>query len=100
MIAPGTIKDALRAVIDPEVGVNIVDMGLVYDISVSGASVHIKMTMTTRACPLGEMLSDEARSAAKGASPEVETVTVEMVWDPPWEPEMMSGKARAQLGIT
>ncbi|VAX24697.1 hypothetical protein MNBD_NITROSPINAE02-2033 [hydrothermal vent metagenome] len=100
MIAPDTIKEALCAVIDPEVGINIVDMGLVYDVVVSGSSIHIKMTMTTRACPLGEMLSDEARSIVRKLSPEVESVTVEMVWDPPWEPEMMSDKARAQLGVS
>lgn len=90
--------DALHAVIDPEVGVNIVDLGLVYDLKVASGDVSVKMTMTTPACPLGPYLTNAVESCL-WQFPEVHLVDVQVVWDPPWEPEaMMSDEAKRQLG--
>lgn len=93
-----TVRDALREVIDPEVGVNVVDLGLVYGIVIEGNRVRITMTMTTPACPLGPMITDDAAQAIRKRLPECEDVHVELVWDPPWSAEMMSADAKKQLG--
>jgi metal-sulfur cluster biosynthetic enzyme len=92
------IREALRAVMDPEIGINIVDLGLVYGVEVRGNDVHITLTMTTRACPLHEYITETARTAVRQALPEAERVEVEMVWDPPWSPAMMSAEAKRQMG--
>ena len=87
----------LRGVIDPELGVNIVDLGLVYDLAVAEGAVRIAMTLTTPGCPLGGYLEDEIRGCL-GRLPQVRDVSVRLVWEPPWDPERMSDAARAQLG--
>jgi metal-sulfur cluster biosynthetic enzyme len=92
------IREALRGVMDPEIGINIVDLGLVYNVDVQGNDVHIQMTMTTQACPLHEYIAESARTAVRHAVPEVAGVDVEMVWDPPWSPAMMSAEAKRQMG--
>jgi metal-sulfur cluster biosynthetic enzyme len=92
------VRDALRRVIDPEIGVNIVDLGLVYSASVAEGDVTIAMTMTSAACPLGESLAEEAEAAVRQHIDGVRSVAVELVWDPPWQPSMMSETARAMLG--
>ena len=92
------IREALRGVMDPEIGINIVDLGLVYNVDVRGNDVHIQMTMTTQACPLHEYIAESARTAVRHAVPEVAGVDVEMVWDPPWSPAMMSAEAKRQMG--
>lgn len=84
--------------IDPELGVNIVDLGLVYGISVEGGCVRIEMTMTTPACPLGEYLKDLVQSAVTAAVPDVDSVEVALVWEPPWSPDLLSDEGRRQLG--
>jgi metal-sulfur cluster biosynthetic enzyme len=92
------IEDALRTVDDPEVGVNIVDLGLVYAIVVEGDAVTVEMTMTTPACPLGAYLEDEVTRAVRSAAPEAAAVHVRLVWEPPWSPERMSAAAKDALG--
>ncbi|MFN8625012.1 MAG: metal-sulfur cluster assembly factor [Candidatus Binatia bacterium] len=92
------IREALREVMDPEIGINIVDLGLVYDVAVRGDVVHIQLTMTTQACPLHEYITESARTAVRRALPELSDVDVEMVWDPPWSPAMMSAEAKRQMG--
>ncbi len=92
------IRDALREVDDPEIGINIVDLGLVYGIEVSNDRVHIKMTMTTPACPLHNYLSTASQEAIRRHFPEIRQVEIELVWDPPWEPTKMSSSAKQQLG--
>ncbi|MBI4515219.1 MAG: metal-sulfur cluster assembly factor [Deltaproteobacteria bacterium] len=98
MINEAEIWEALRQVIDPEIGVNVVDLGLVYGVEASGDAVSVKMTMTTQACPLHAYLTESAEQAIKRCLPAVESVVVEMVWDPPWEPAMMAEAAKQQLG--
>lgn len=90
---------ALREVLDPEVGINIVDLGLVYALEVVAGEAHVCLTMTTAACPLAEHLSRDA-GARLEALPGLATVTVELVWTPAWTPDRMSDAAKEALGWT
>jgi metal-sulfur cluster biosynthetic enzyme len=92
------VRDALRLVIDPELGVNVVDLGLVYRVDVADRDVRVALTMTTPACPLGDALVAEAEEAIRTRVPDAARVQVELVWDPPWSPSMMSDAARERLG--
>ena len=93
------IDEALHTVIDPELGYNIVDLGLVYDVAVAeGGIAQITMTTTTRGCPATTYLVEGARSAAETVA-SVQAVEVELTYDPPWEPSMMSDDAKEHLGI-
>ncbi|MGC8580756.1 MAG: metal-sulfur cluster assembly factor [Thermoplasmata archaeon] len=93
------IINALKKCYDPEIPVNIVDLGLIYDLNISNDGVvEIKMTLTAIGCPLADMLSEEVKNELmqiKG----VKEVLVELVWDPPWTPDKMSDEARRMLGI-
>ena len=92
------VREALRQVEDPEAGMNIVDLGLVYLIEVMPGAVHVDMTMTTAACPMTDMIVDQAREVVVALVPEGTTVDVRLVWDPPWTPDKMSGVAREHFG--
>lgn len=92
------IRDLLRQVIDPEAGINIVDLGLVYRVEVAPQAVLIEMTMTSPACPLGEMIMDQARAAVAPALPAGWSADVRLVWEPPWQPSMMSASSREHFG--
>jgi metal-sulfur cluster biosynthetic enzyme len=92
------IRDALRDVDDPEAGMNIVDLGLVYAIDVGDAGVRVEMTMTTPACPVADVLTDRVRSTIEAMVPPGTAVNVELVWDPIWNPSMMSGIAKDHFG--
>ena len=92
------VLEALREVIDPELGINVVDLGLVYGVEVHDAHVRVTMTMTSPACPLNAYLTSAAEALIWERVPGVQTVHVGMVWDPPWHPDMMSEVARQQLG--
>ena len=91
-------REALKQVIDPEMGINIVDLGLVYDVTVdpSGAA-EVMMTLTSPACPLGPVIQEQVQEALRGLYGVNET-RVTFVWSPPWKPEMMSEDARLELG--
>src|ERR1039458_62493 len=94
------IKDALRLVIDPELGYNIVDLGFVYEVAIEdGGVAHITMTTTTRGCPATSYLAEGARDSVC-AVPGVESVEVELTYEPPWTPQMMSPEAKENLGIS
>lgn len=97
MISEKLILTALKHVLDPEIGINIVDLGLIYEVKVENGDVHIKMTMTTPGCPLHESISKGAEEAVKQL-PGVDSVKVDLVWDPPWTPERLSDWAKKQLG--
>lgn len=92
------VLDVLRQVTDPEVGINIVDLGLVYGVTVDEESVTVDMTMTTPACPLHTYLTGETERVIRQANPGLRRVTVDLVWQPAWTPMMMSWRARALLG--
>ena len=97
--SPEMLRRLLSEVIDPEIGINIVDLGLVYEVGLSGDGVAaIRMTLTTPGCPLGGYIGEEIRNVLWGV-PGVTDVDVRIVWDPPWDPgEMMSDRAKEQLG--
>ena len=106
------LLDALRSVDDPEAGMNIVELGLVYSAEAApdrnapvqdrNAPVRwtatVRMTMTSAACPLGDYLTDSVRDTLRARFPELEQVNVELVWEPPWTPERMSEEARNFFG--
>ena len=92
------VREALRAVEDPEAGMSIVDLGLVYAIVVETGRVRVQMTMTSPACPVGPYLVDEAAAAIRAVAPESTEVEVELVWEPPWTPERMSPEAQSRFG--
>jgi metal-sulfur cluster biosynthetic enzyme len=96
--AQEALLEALRAVDDPEAGMNIVELGLVYGVEATARGAHVRMTMTSAACPLGDYLTDAVRAALQARFPEIEEVNVELVWDPPWTPERMSEEARNFFG--
>jgi metal-sulfur cluster biosynthetic enzyme len=91
------VLDALRQVIDPEIGCNLVDLGLIYDVAITGAKVKVTMTLTTPGCPMHESLCAGVQTAVLGLDG-VEDAEVELVWDPPWHPAMMTEIGRAQGG--
>ncbi len=90
---------ALRTIIDPELGINIVDLGLVYKAAGNANGIDVALTMTTPACPLGEMMVEEIKLVLRDRFPVTPEVRVELVWDPPWSPELMSEESRRQLGM-
>ena len=93
-----TVREALRSVDDPEVGMNIIDLGLVYRIDIAPELVRVELTMTTPACPMGDLITDNARRAVVAVVPDGVVVDVALVWEPPWTPEMMSERARQTFG--
>ncbi|MFA9441810.1 metal-sulfur cluster assembly factor [Uliginosibacterium sp. sgz301328] len=92
------LREALRTVIDPEVGMNIVDLGLVYRIEEKDGVIQIDLTMTSPACPMGESIAEEAEQAARSCLPPSQPVDLALVWDPPWSPARMTDAARAHFG--
>ncbi len=96
-VSPSAIEDSLKQCMDPEVPLNIVEMGLIYGIDVADNNdVNIKMTMTTQGCPLHETLVQDATRYVKKV-PGVNNVTVDIVWDPPWSMDKMSEEAKMKI---
>ena len=96
--SPDSLREALRAVIDPEAGMNVVDLGLVYDVAVSADGVRVVMTTTSPACPVGELIADEVEAALRAALPADMSVDVALTWSPGWDSSMMSDVARRHFG--
>lgn len=94
----GRVMEALKNVHDPELGINIVDLGLVYGVEIEDQSVHITYTLTTMGCPIGPLIEAEMKQFLSGVEG-VNEVNAEMVLRPPWTPEMMSEEAKAALGF-
>jgi FeS assembly SUF system protein len=99
MFTKDNIIAALKTIYDPEIPVNIWDMGLIYDIDISESAVVIKMTFTSPTCPMMEELLEQVRAAAQGVAGDV-PVRVDLVWDPPWDLSRMSDAARLELDLT
>jgi metal-sulfur cluster biosynthetic enzyme len=95
---PDQIDGVLRSVIDPELGLNIVDLGLIYGVIAKDGAVRVQMTLTTQGCPMHQSLVEGVRRALFSLE-SVSTAEVELVWDPPWHPSMMSPKTRERLGL-
>ncbi len=89
--------EALGGVNDPELPVSIVDLGLIYDVQISGSDIGLKMTLTTPGCSMGAMIAGQAEEALKNIG--ARNVVVQVVWDPPWNPDMMSPEAKRKLGV-
>ncbi len=95
-IDPDGVWSALRTVVDPEIGLDIVSLGLVYDVRIEGPRVAVTMTLTTPGCPL-EHAMRHGVTAVVGALPGVEAVDVQIVWDPPWDPSMIAPEVMSRL---
>lgn len=98
MVTKEEILEELKAVSDPEIGMDIVNLGLVYEVQITGDQVYIKMTMTAPTCPVTPWILAEAQKVVENM-PGVEVADVELVWEPPWNPEMMSDEAREALNM-
>jgi metal-sulfur cluster biosynthetic enzyme len=92
------VVEVLRGVEDPELGMDIVDLGLMYDVEVEGSNVKVIHSLTSMGCPAGPMIQEGIHDAV-AALPGVENVEVELTWDPPWTPEKMSEDAKFILGF-
>lgn len=95
------VREALKEVYDPEIGFNIVELGLVYGIEVDEQNnVHIKMTLTTPFCPLGPLIEQQVDAVLRALYPEVGEIDIELVWSPPWDPRTMaSEEVKTALGL-
>jgi metal-sulfur cluster biosynthetic enzyme len=92
------VLEALKGVNDPELGVNIVDLGLVYRAEHSSEGIEVALTLSTPTCPLGEMIVEEVREALRNKFGHLPSIHVDLVWDPLWTPDRMSEAARRILG--
>jgi metal-sulfur cluster biosynthetic enzyme len=92
------ILAALSRVVDPEVALNIVDVGLVYDVTVADGRMDVCITMTSAACPVTDIIVEDIESQLDAALPADMLIHVELVWEPPWTPERMSDQARGFMG--
>jgi metal-sulfur cluster biosynthetic enzyme len=97
-ITPESVRSCLRSIIDPEMGINIVDLGLVYDVHVGDNRIDVDMTLTNPGCPLAGMIATEVEQAIRTAFEEIDDVEVSLVWDPPWTFERLSESAKERLG--
>lgn len=95
---PDAVRAILRRVVDPEIGINIVDLGLIYDIHSDASGLRIEMTMTSPACPMSDLVIADTQAALTESLPDSPPANIVLVWNPPWEPAMMSDKARSTLG--
>jgi len=98
MVTKQDVIKVLRKVNDPEVSVNIVDLGFIYDVKISKTSVHIKMTLTNPLCPMHSFITKQVEQEVKKIKG-IEKVEVELVFDPPWTPDKIDKKVREKLGI-
>lgn len=92
------IIDVLSQIIDPEVGENIVDLGLVYGIETTQSTATITLTLTSSACPMGDMLLEDIHETLTKMLPNEMEFDINLVWEPPWNPDMMSAEAKQRLG--
>ncbi len=93
-----SVRDVLRHVIDPELHINIVDLGLVYGVTVADAKVDVKMTLTSPGCPYGPYLLHQVKDTCMSLKG-VKDAQIEVVWDPPWGPDKMTEEVRLELGF-
>ena len=93
------IYEVLRMCYDPEIPVNIVDLGLIYDVQIEGSTVNVKMTLTAPGCGMGGMIAGQARQKILDNIDGGEEANVDLVWDPPWEPSRISEEGKQKLGI-
>jgi metal-sulfur cluster biosynthetic enzyme len=92
------IEDALRRVVDPEVAMSIVDVGLVYGVTVAQGKIHLLLTMTSAACPVADVIIDDVENELDRIAPPELQIQVDLVWEPPWTPARMSERAKIFMG--
>ena len=92
------VTEALRRVLDPEVALSIVDLGLVYGVDIADGVAHIRLTMTSAGCPLSDLIFDSVNTELGAVLPGGHSVEIEMCWDPPWTPDRMTALARQRMG--
>lgn len=97
MVTQEAVEAQLKNVYDPELGINVLDLGLIYNIYIEDDLVELKMTLTTQGCPLHDSITTGVEKAIQEI-PGVTAVKITLVWDPPWTPERMSEEARKILG--
>jgi metal-sulfur cluster biosynthetic enzyme len=97
-LTPDSVRIALRRVKDPDLNLNIVDLGLIYDISVEGSDVKVDMSLTSPGCPSGPEIMGDAEREIKTIDG-IGTATINLVWSPPWTPERIEPRVRAYLGF-
>jgi metal-sulfur cluster biosynthetic enzyme len=88
------VTEAMKDVVDPELGINVVDLGLIYDVHIEGSDVTLDMTLTSAACPLTDLIQDQTNSALEGMASDV---AINWVWMPPWGPERITDDGRDQM---
>ena len=98
MVTKGQIEDVLKSIPDPEIGVSLWDLGLIYGIKVHGTTVEIQMTLTTIGCPLFSLIAEPIKKEV-AKLPGIKEVRVELTFEPPWTMDRMSDAAKAQLGF-
>ena len=98
MVTEDTVFEAVKEIIDPEVGINIVDMGLIYGVDIEAETVNITMTLTSPGCPAGGQLINGTQHVTQQLEG-VDEVNINVVWTPRWTPEMMTEEAKDELGI-
>ncbi len=98
MVTKEEVLDVLKTVSDPEIGVDIVNLGLVYNVEIDGDVVNVRMTMTAPACPVTDWILAEAQRRIEEI-PGVKEANIELVWDPPWNLDMISDEARKMLNL-
>lgn len=96
IVSKDEVIEVLKTVYDPEIPINIVDLGLVYGVEVKGDQVHIKMTLTTEGCPMGEVIAWDVKQKVE-AIEGIKEADVELVWDPPWTPDRISENAMGKI---
>ena len=97
-ISKDKVLAALRKVYDPEIPINIVDLGLIYEIKVNDGDIYIKMTLTAPGCPIWQLIVEQVKEAVRSVEG-VRNVEVDLVWDPPWTPDRISPELKEQLGM-
>ena len=92
------VREMLKVVIDPELNLNIVDLGLIYEVEVNGSVVDVNMTLTSPGCSFGPYIVQQVKETLLGLQG-IEDANIEVIWEPPWSPEKMSEEARLELGF-
>ncbi|MHA1238656.1 MAG: metal-sulfur cluster assembly factor [Candidatus Odinarchaeia archaeon] len=98
MVTKEEVMNALKNCYDPEIPVNVVDLGLIYDVDIKDDKVNIKMTLTARGCPMHSLIAMDVQNKVKELT-NAKEVNVDVVWDPPWTPDRMSEEAKKKLGF-
>lgn len=99
MVTKDDVMNVLKQCYDPEIPVNVVDLGLIYGVDVEGDTVNIEMTLTARGCPMHSLIARDVKQKVETLA-DVKQANVRVVWDPPWTPDRLSEEAKKRLGVT